>query len=280
MAEAMIWVFVVGLGLLLLGLLALLRAAFRETLLWGLLVILLPPLLLWFVATRWRQTQVPVYVALSATLIVIAALYGGASTPLADYLRHSPLAPALMAYGWNGRIELPFQPTRDVQVPNAGAVEALRQQEAAAARAQKQAEQKARPVPPKPSEPTVYRYQPAGLDHLEQYAGRRVRVDTVSGGTVEGVLAAVTGDGITVNADQSIGNVGYQLNWSRITAVSVYAPAGSVKPPAKPASSAGGEPSAATSANAPLPVSATAAKPSATAPAASGLPASTTEAAP
>ncbi|AOV15942.1 hypothetical protein BJI67_01610 [Acidihalobacter aeolianus] len=280
MADTMIWVFVVGLGLLLLGLLALLRVAFRETLLWGLLVILLPPLLLWYVVTRWRQTQVPVYVVLSAMLIVIAALYGGASTPLADYLRHSSLAPVLMAYGWNGRIDMPFKPEDDVPVSNAGAVEALREQEAAAARAQKLAEQKVRPKPSKPTPPPVYRYQLAGLNHLEQYAGRRVRVETVSGGTVEGVLASVTGDGITVNADQSIGSVGYQLNWSRITAVSVYAPKGSVIPPAKPASSTSGEPSAGTAASAPLPVSSTSATPPAAPQVQGNLPASTTTATP
>ncbi|OBS09299.1 hypothetical protein [Acidihalobacter prosperus] len=234
MTQSMVWLFVASLALLTLGGLALVRCAFRETLLWGLGVLLLPPLLLWYAITRWQQTQFGLYAIAAALLTMIVSLYGGAAAPVADYLRHSSAGPVLAVYGWNGRIELPFTVDRDIPVPNEAEVAALRQEEAAARKqAQAEAASKAKHERHVTAAP-AYRYQPAAFDVLARYTGRKVRVQVLDGGAIEGVLAAVSGDGITVDADQSTGSVGYALAWTRLASVAVYAPAGSVIAPHAP----------------------------------------------
>lgn len=233
MTQSVIWLFVASLALLIIGSLALIRCAFREALLWGLFALLLPPVLLWYAMTRWRQTQYSVYTIAASLLLMTASLYGGAAAPVADYLQQSSLAPVLTAYGWNGRITLPFTTDRDIPVPNAAEVEALRAAEASARRRAPAASTVTEKSVSTPAPAPVLRYQAAAFDVLAHYTGRQIRVHVMGGGVIEGVLVAVGGDGITVDAAQSTGTVGYALTWSRLARVEVYAPAGSVRAPTR-----------------------------------------------
>ncbi|WP_455384913.1 hypothetical protein [Acidihalobacter prosperus] len=242
MSDTVLLLFLAGFAGLALGLLMLYAAAFRSGWLWGIVCLLLPPVLLLFIPLRWRRSQYGFYVLLAGLLVSGAALYAGADAPVQAWLQQPQVQSYIARTGWHGEIRLPFKSYQSEQLPNAAAAAAIRAEEKAAAQAPPPAP-KPKP-PPAPAAPPDT-FQPVSLDALNKFIGSTVRITGNDGGQVSGQLTRVDGVGVTVAADQGSGSVSYHIAWTRLSGAEVYAPQGSVPPP-MPAASTTAAPAPAT----------------------------------
>jgi hypothetical protein len=228
MSDMVLLLFLAGFAGFVLGMLMLYTAAFRSGWLWGIVCLLLPPVLLLFIPLRWRRSQFGLYVLLAGLLVGGAALYAGADAPVQAWLQQPQVQAYIAQTGWHGEIRLPLKSYQSEQLPNAAAAAAIRAQEKAAAQT---------PPPPPPSPKPLApvappdTFQPASLDALGKYVGKTVRITSNDGGQVSGQLARVDGVGVTVVADQGSGSVSYHVAWTRLSGAEVYAPPGSVPAP-------------------------------------------------
>ncbi|MEJ2478646.1 MAG: hypothetical protein P8Y78_00460 [Acidihalobacter sp.] len=243
MSDTVLWLFLAGFAGLALGVLMLYAAAFRSGWLWGIVCLLLPPLLLLFIPLRWRRSQYGFYVLLAGLLVSGAALYAGADAPVQAWLQQPQVQSYLDRTGWHGEIRLPFKSYRSEQLPNAAAAAAIRAEEKAAAQAPPPPAPKTKPSPAPTAPPNTF--QPVSLEALNKFIGSTVRITGTDGGQVSGQLTRVDGVGVTVAADQGSGSVSYHVAWTRLSGVEVYAPQGSVPPP-MPAASTTAAPAQAT----------------------------------
>jgi hypothetical protein len=229
MSDTVLLLFVAGFAGVVLGILMLYGAAFRSGWLWGIVCLLLPPVLLLFIPLRWRRSQFGLYVLLAGLLVSGAAMYAGADAPVQAWLQQPQVQAYIARTGWHGEIRLPFKSYQPPQLPNAAAAEAIRAEDKAAAQAPPPA-----PAPkPKPAAPAAPpdTFQAVNLDALNKFIGSTVRITNTDGGKVSGQLTRVDSMGVTVAAPQSSGSVSYHVAWTRLTRVEVYAPPGSVPAP-------------------------------------------------
>lgn len=274
MSDTVLLLFLAGFAAFVLGVLMLYAAAFRSGWLWGIVCLLLPPVLLLFIPLRWRRSQFGLYVLLAGLLASGAALYAGADGPVQAWLQQPQVQTYLVRTGWHGEIRLPLKSYQSAQLPNAAAAAAIRAQEKTAAQT---------PPPPspqpKPSTPAAPpdTFQPVSLDALNKYVGSTIRITSNDGGQVSGRLSRVDGVGVTVVSEQGSGSVSYHVAWTRLSNAQVYAPPGSVPAPA-PAASTTAVPAAATTAAPSVSVNPPASVTLSPAPQVAPLPAATTKA--
>lgn len=229
MSDPVLLLFLAGFAGVFLGILMLYGSAFRSGWLWGVVCLLLPPVLLLFIPLRWRRSQFGFYVLLAGLLVSGAAMYAGADASVQAWLQQPQVRAYLARTGWHGEIRLPFKSYPPPQLPNAAAAAAIRAENQAAAQVSTQTfASKPKPVAPAAPPDT---FQAVSLDALDQYVGSTVRITNTQGGMVSGQLTQVNSTGVTVAAPQSSGSVTYQLAWTRLSKVEVYAPPGSVPAP-------------------------------------------------
>jgi hypothetical protein len=233
MSDTVLLLFLAGFAGAVLGILMLYGVAFRSGWLWGIVCLLLPPVLLLFIPLRWRRSQFGLYMLLAGLLVSGAAMYAGADASVQAWLKQPPVQAYIARTGWHGEIRLPFKSYQPPQLPNAAAAKAIRAEDKAAAQASPPA-----PAPkPKPAAPAAPpdTFQAVNLDALSKYIGSTVRITSTDGGKVSGQLTRVDSMGVTVAAPQSSGSVSYHVAWTRLSGVEVYAPPGSVPAPTAPA---------------------------------------------
>ncbi|MEJ2677044.1 MAG: hypothetical protein P8011_18000, partial [Acidihalobacter sp.] len=227
MSDTVLLLFLAGFAGAVLGILMLYGAAFRSGWLWGIVCLLLPPVLLLFIPLRWRRSQFGLYMLLAGLLVSGAAMYAGADASVQAWLQQPPVQAYIARIGWHGEIRLPFKSYQPPQLPNAAAAKAIRAEDKAAAQAPPPAPASKPAAPASPQD----EFQAVSLDALSKYIGSTVRITSTDGGKVSGQLTRVDSMGVTVAAPQSSGSVSYHVAWTRLTRVEVYAPPGSVPAP-------------------------------------------------
>ncbi|APZ44350.1 hypothetical protein [Acidihalobacter ferrooxydans] len=227
MSDMILPFFLLGLAIFVLGVLLLYRGAFRSGWTWGFACLLVPPLLLLLIPLRWRRMQYGFYTLLTGLMVGGATLYAGADAPVQAWLQQPRVEAIIARTGWHGEIRLPFKVYQPQPLPNAAEAAAVRAEEKAAAQAPPPAP---KPAPTPPAAPPS-EFQPVALTALDHYLGKTVRVTSIAGVTVKGVLSRVNSNGVTLMTNQGTGSVSYHLAWTYLTRAEVYAPKGSIPAP-------------------------------------------------
>ncbi len=242
--------------LMLVGLVLILIKAFKESFLWGLLVLLIPFLgALAFVANNWREAKNGFYVLFIGTMLALIAVYGGADKELelADKIAKvdSKVAEetgvSLKDIPQSDKVaELLEKRPTEVEVPNQAEAEAMGV-DAKEDVFEEEALAELESVEIKPlSEPTGLvespeikvkvvkkSYQPISRSRLNDFLGAPIRIHMLDGDVEEGVLEKVsdTGDSVTVMQSAGAGEISYEYPFARIEWMEVLARVGTVPAP-------------------------------------------------
>jgi hypothetical protein len=231
----MIFIFAAGLMLLVWGLTMVLTSAFKKRFLWGMGLLLLPVLVPVYAKFHWLEPRARngFLVAIIGTLVIIAAVYGGAAYEIGEIAETVP----------DKRVQAQVTKLAQ-QVPTAGPSKEPLPNEAEAAKIHfpegeyydplsRYEEYAAVDVEPLPSRDSIilnypeasnYQYQPRkiGFDELEQYLGKPLKLTTKECQINEGKLIETNRKSLLLEIPYEDGFVAFEYKLSNIDTLIVF----------------------------------------------------------
>jgi hypothetical protein len=233
-SQVMLVLLAAGLLVWLAAVLWIVVAAFRTSLVWGVLLVVLTPLYLIYALLEWSRPGVryAFLVSVLGLLMAGAGWYGGAGrVVLAELDRLGDVVdPALRSQVEQAARRIPTAVPPDEPLPNEAQVPD--DPEILAVDPLDEAYQipPAQPLPPVPEnavEPPPARgftWRRVGPGLLRGYLGSRVRIELRDGRRVEGLLMPGADESIMVEVQQGTGRIGYEYLLSQIRSAEVFVP--------------------------------------------------------
>ena len=225
----MIFVFAAGLMLLVGGLIMVLKSAFEKRFVWGMGLLLLPVLVPVYAKFHWLEPRARngFLITIIGTLVVSAALYGGAAYEIGEMAETVP----------DKRVQVQVTKLAQ-QVPTAGPSKEPLPNEAEAAkihfpegedydplsRYEEYAAENVEPLPSRDSiifnypDTSIYQYQhrQIGFDELEQHLGKPLRITTKEGQIKEGKLIESNRESLSLQMPYEDGLVAFEYKLGNI----------------------------------------------------------------
>ncbi len=243
-SQVILLLFAAGLLVWLAAVLWIVVAAFRSSLVWGVLLVVLTPLYLVYALLEWRQAPVryAFLVSVVGLLLAAAGWYGGAGKTVLAQLDQfeGVLDPTLRDQVEEVAGRLPTAVPPHEPLPNEASVP--QDPELLAVDPLQEAYQiePAEPLPPRPETeveaPPVHTlaWQDVPVGLLSGYLGNRARLVLADGRTIEGMLLQGGDESIMVEQQQGTGRIAYEYLVRQIRSAQVLLPTGGVRRGARP----------------------------------------------
>ncbi len=238
-SQVMLLLLAAGLLVWLAAVLWIVVAAFRSSLLWGVVLVVLTPLYVIYALLEWRQPGVRYAFLVSVLGLLLAAVgwYGGAGRSVMASLDRigAVLPPEMRSEVEEVAERLPTAVPPDEPLPNQAAVP--KDPEILKVDPLEEIYQipPAPPLPPQPEQAVqppsrpVLAWRKVPVGSLRGYLGSRARLVLRDGRTVEGMLMPGADESLMVEQQQGTGRVAYEYLLNQIRSAEVLTPSAPVR---------------------------------------------------